>query len=304
MMKQPIIAIRNLSKKYKKSFAIEDINLAIQKGDFYGFVGPNGAGKSTTMRILLGLIQANAGEAEIFNETVSTQNQAILSRIGYIPSEVFFYEYLTVQKMIDFSARLRGNGSDIKAESQRLMQKFNVDSHKKIKELSFGNRRKVSIICALHHRPELYMFDEPTSGLDPLMQSLFWEEMQERHNNGATIFVSSHNLTEVQRYCTKAAIIKDGHIITSGPMDELRKTAVKRVVVQGLTAIPELENYMKDVIRTKDNISFLYQDTLGNLLTTLHQYKDTMTDLSIIEPDLDEVFRHFYLGTTMSGRDE
>lgn len=302
-MEQPIIAIEDVSKKYKDAFAIENINLTIQKGDFYGFVGPNGAGKSTTMRILLGLINASHGEAKIFNETVSAQNQAILARIGYIPSEVFFYEYLTVQKTIDFSARLRGNGADLRAESKRLMQKFNVDPHKKIKELSLGNRRKVSIICALHHRPDLYIFDEPTSGLDPLMQSLFWGEMLERHKNGATIFVSSHNLTEIQRYCTKAAIIKDGHIITSGPMDELRKTAVKRVVVQGLTTIPELENYMKDVMRTKDSISFLYQEPLGNLLAVLHQYKGTMTDLTIIEPDLDEVFRHFYLGT-MSGRDE
>lgn len=294
-MAQPVIAIRNLSKKYRDSYAINKISLDIQKGDFYGFVGPNGAGKSTTIRTLLGLIQATEGEATVFDEPVSTHNAAILARIGYIPSEVVFYDYLTVRETILFSARLRGSDETILAESQRLMDKFNIDANKKIKALSLGNRKKVSIICALQHQPDLYIFDEPTSGLDPLMQAVFWEEMQERHQKGATIFVSSHNLTEVQRYCTKAAIISEGKIISAGPMEELRKTSVKRVVIQGITAIPELEEQMKDMQQTQDGISFLYQDTLAQLMTVLYSYKDNILDLSIVEPDLEEVFRHFYV---------
>lgn len=293
-MAQPIISIKSVSKKYKKTFALENINLSILKGDFYGFVGPNGAGKSTTIRILLGLINATSGEVVVFDESAPSQRQNILARVGYIPSEIFLYEYLTVQKMLAFSARLRGKDSNVKAESERLVQLFDVDVTKKIKDLSFGNRRKVSIICALQHQPELYIFDEPSNGLDPLMQTIFWEEMQERHRNGATIFVSSHNLTEIQRYCTKAAIIKNGQIITAGSMEELREKAVKRIVIQGLTAVPELE--MKDVIQTKQSISFLYRDSIESLLTVLERYKGQITVLSIVEPDLEEVFRHFYLG--------
>ena len=294
-MAQPVITLSNLSKKYRDAYAIEEISLDIEKGDFYGFVGPNGAGKSTTMRILLGLIQATEGEARVFNQPVTTQTSSILARIGYIPSEVVFYDYLTVRETILFSARLRGSDETILAESQRLMDKFNIDANKKIKALSLGNRKKVSIICALQHQPDLYIFDEPTSGLDPLMQAVFWEEMQERHQKGATIFVSSHNLTEVQRYCTKAAIISEGKIISAGPMEELRKTSVKRVVIQGITAIPELEEQMKDMQQTQDGISFLYQDTLAQLMTLLYSYKDNILDLSIVEPDLEEVFRHFYV---------
>lgn len=295
-MTEPIISMRGVSKKYKETVALENINLSILKGDFYGFVGPNGAGKSTTIRILLGLINATGGEVSVFDEAITPQRQNMLARVGYIPSEIFLYEYLTVQKMIDFSARLRGREAEVKAESKRLMQLFDVDATKKIKDLSFGNRRKVSIICALQHRPELYIFDEPSNGLDPLMQAMFWEEMQERHRNGATVFVSSHNLTEVQRYCTKAAIIKNGQIITAGSMEELREEAVKRVVIQGLTTLPELE--MKDIIQTKQSISFLYRDSIATLLTVLERYKDQITDLSIVEPDLEEVFRHFYLDGT------
>lgn len=295
-MEKTIINMKSVSKKYKETLALENIDLSILKGDFYGFVGPNGSGKSTTIRILLGLINATSGEVAIFNEAASSQRQNILARVGYIPSEIFLYEYLTVQKMIDFSARLRGKESDVKAESERLIQLFDVDATKKIKDLSFGNRRKVSIICALQHQPELYIFDEPSNGLDPLMQATFWEEMQERHRNGATIFVSSHNLTEVQRYCTKAAIIKNGQIITAGSMEELREKAVKRIVIQGLTTVPELE--MKDIIQTKQSISFLYRDSIESLLTVLERYKGQITDLSIVEPDLEEVFRHFYLGDT------
>lgn len=290
-MTQPfIIETTHLTKKFGEHRGIDDVNIQVKQGDFYGFIGPNGSGKSTTIRLLLGLITQSSGSARLFNRSVGPNQIDILSKIGYMPSEALFYKGMTVHEVIRFSANLRGK--NCRKEALRLCELFQVDTSKKIEELSLGNRKKVSIICALQHEPELYILDEPTSGLDPFMQKIFWQELTERNRQGATIFVSSHNLAEVQRYCQHAAIIQDGRIIVQDTVQHLIQTTAKRVIIHGLNQLALAE--MKDVLTTEDSISFLYNGDIQALLEALYEKRNDLLDVSIADPDMDEVFMHYY----------
>ena len=183
----------SLTKYYGKARGIIDMNLTVEQGDFFGFIGPNGAGKSTTIRTLLGLISPTSGGAEILGMDILRQRDALLSHIGYMPSEASFYPNMRVKDVIRFSADLRRR--DCRMESKILCERLALDTNKKIRELSLGNRKKVSIVCALQHMPALYILDEPTSGLDPLMQREFFTILEERSAGGSTISVSYTHLT-------------------------------------------------------------------------------------------------------------
>lgn len=214
-----MIKITNLTKTYGKSRGVVNLSLHVPPGCCFGFIGPNGAGKSTTIRTLLGLITPTGGSAQVLGLDCVKDRTAILARVGYMPSEAMFYPEMRVREIIRLSARLRGKNCG--AEAAALCQALELDERKKIRELSLGNRKKVSIVCAMQHRPELYILDEPTSGLDPLMQRAFWAEIERRRQEGATIFLSSHVLYEVQRYCTRAAIIREGRLVVEGTTAEL-----------------------------------------------------------------------------------
>lgn len=265
------------------------MNLTVAQGDFFGFIGPNGAGKSTTIRTLLGLIAPSKGSAQILGMDIRRQKEEILSRVGYMPSEASFYRNMRVGDVIKFSADMRRK--DCRTKARNLCERLELDVNKKIRELSLGNRKKVSIVCALQHTPELCILDEPTSGLDPLMQRAFYAILEERNKDGATIFVSSHILSEVQRYCKHAAVIRAGRLLVSDSTQNLGHTDTKRVRLKGVKLPPDLPD-MKDVQTDGDSVSFLYggnlQDLL-NVLTTLN-----LTDVSITEPDLEEIFMHYY----------
>ena len=197
----------HLTKYYGKARGIADISLSVEEGDFFGFIGPNGAGKSTTIRTLLGLITATDGSARIFGQDIQTQQTALLGEIGYLPSETMFYHGMRVKDVLRLSADL--HKKDCGKEAEKLCRRLDLDTSRKIDELSLGNRKKVGIVCAMQHRPRLYILDEPTSGLDPLMQREFYALLQERSREGATVFLSSHVLSEVQRYCRHAAVIRE-----------------------------------------------------------------------------------------------
>ena len=283
------IKTTSLTKYYGRARGITDMNLTVEQGDFFGFIGPNGAGKSTTIRTLLGLTSPSEGSAQILGMDISRQKEEILSHVGYMPSEASFYRNMRVRDVIGFSAELRRR--DCRAEARNLCERLELDVNKKIRELSLGNRKKVSIVCALQHMPEVCILDEPTSGLDPLMQREFYSILEERNKNGATIFVSSHILSEVQRYCRHAAVIREGRLLVSDSTQNLGHTDTKRVRLRGAKLPLELPD-MKDVQTDGDSVSFLYggnlQDLL-NVLTTLN-----LTDVSITEPDLEEIFMHYY----------
>ncbi|MBE6671137.1 MAG: ABC transporter ATP-binding protein [Ruminococcaceae bacterium] len=283
------IETKKLTKYYGKSRGIIDVDLSVSKGDFFGFIGPNGAGKSTTIRTLLGLISATSGEAFIFGMNAKTQRNEILSKVGYLPSETNFYDGMKVKDILELSANLRK--MDCKAESKILCDRLELDINRKVGDLSFGNRKKVGIVCALQHNPELYILDEPTSGLDPLMQREFYSILKERNENGATVFLSSHVLSEVGRYCKHAAVIREGKILVSDSVDKLGHTGVKRVSLRGIDSIPYMDN-VKDVKVENDTVNFLYSGKANELLKELS--KLSFDDLTITDPDLEEVFMHFY----------
>ena len=279
----------NLTKYYGKSRGIIELNLTVNEGDFFGFIGPNGAGKSTTIRALLGLISPTSGESTIFGKKTSRSGSETLSDIGYMPSEAFFYNNMRVRDIIRFSANLRGR--DCSGEAKALCDRLELDTAKKISELSLGNRKKVSIVCALQHNPKLCILDEPTSGLDPLMQREFYSILEERNEQGTTIFLSSHVLSEVQRYCKHAAVIREGRLLVSDSTQSLGHTEAKRVSIKGVAAPPVLEN-MRDVKTSGDTVSFLYSGNPKMLLEALSGLP--LTDVSIGEPDLEEIFMHYY----------
>lgn len=283
-----IIETKNLTKYYGRHKGIDGLNLSVKEGSIFGFIGPNGAGKSTTIRLLLGLISKSSGEGSVFGLPLSKKKE-ILKRVGYLPSEMGFYPNMKVKDFLRYSGKLRGLNDSY--ETDKLCERLDLDQSKKIDSLSFGNRKKVGIVCALQHFPELYLLDEPTSGLDPLIQKEFWALLKERNETGATIFLSSHVLSEVQRHCKEAAIIKDGKIIIEGTVAELSKTTARRVHLQGVNTIPNLSGIADSSILDNE-VNFLYQGDINLLLEKLHQIP--IENLTITEPDLDEVFMHYY----------
>lgn len=284
-----IIKTTNLTKYYGKSRGIIDLNLTVTQGEFFGFIGPNGAGKSTTIRTLLGLISPTSGNAMIFGKNVAQKKESILQYIGYLPSEALFYPGMKVKDLLKLSADLRKKNCT--AESKLLCERLQLDTSRKIDALSFGNRKKVAIVCALQHRPKLLVLDEPTSGLDPLMQKEFFDILRERNKEGTTIFISSHVLSEIQRNCTCAAIIRDGRIIACDSVEILSKTSAKRITVHGIVNLKSLDG-IRDRKDSEDSISFLYSGDMDSLLRALSSGQ--VNDLTITEPDLEEIFLHYY----------
>ena len=284
------IQTTNLTKYYGKSRGIVDLNLAVKKGEFFGFIGPNGAGKSTCIRTLLGLIKCSSGSATVLGLDIQQDRTEILKRVGYMPSETMFYAGMRVKDVLKMSADL--HKKDCTEEAQSLCERLQLDVNKKVEELSFGNKKKVSIVCALQHEPELLILDEPTSGLDPLMQREFFQILQERNAKGATIFLSSHILAEVQKNCSRAGIIREGRLIACDNVEALSQTKAKRVHVQGDVNIEELVQ-VRDLCQTENGLSFLYGGEVKELLGVLA--KEPVVDLSISEPDLEEIFMHYYV---------
>lgn len=284
------IKTTELTKYYGKSRGILDLNLEVAEGDFFGFIGPNGAGKSTAIRTLLGLIHKSNGQAQVLGMDIEKDKNKILSEVGYLPSEAIFYSGMRVRQILRLSADLRRK--NCQREAQELCERLQLDPSRKVDELSFGNRKKVAIVCALQHNPKLCILDEPTGGLDPLIQREFFAILKERNQKGTTVFFSSHVLSEIQRNCRRAAIIREGRIIASGSVEELSQTNAKRVHVRGSFDAADLPG-VRDLSVTGEDISFLYSGDINVLLKELSARP--ILDLSVSEPDLEEIFMHYYL---------
>ena len=283
------IKTEKLTKYYGKSRGILDLNLTVDEGEFFGFIGPNGAGKSTTIRTLLGLIKQSSGSGRILGMDIEKEKEKILSCVGYLPSEAMFYRGMRVRDILKLSADLRK--TDCRGEAVRLCERLELDTSKKVEELSFGNRKKVGIVCALQHEPQLLILDEPTSGLDPLMQREFFAILRERNKKGTTVFLSSHVLSEIQRNCTRAAIIREGSLIACDSVEALAQTNAKRVTVHGEVELSGLTG-IRNLKKGEDSVSFLYSGDINALLAVLS--KSNVKDLAIAEPDLEEIFMHYY----------
>lgn len=269
-----VIEIKNLTKTYGKSRGVNDISLTVEQGDIFGFLGPNGAGKSTTIRSMLGMIHYQAGSIELLGLDAKTQQKELLRQVGYMPSEAMFYPTMKVKDVIKFAADARKMNCD--KEAEYLCKKLEVNTEKRINELSLGNRKKVSIVCAMQHKPKLFIFDEPTSGLDPLMQEIFFDLIMQYNKEGATCFLSSHVLSEVKRYCKNATIIREGKIIATDSVDNLSHSDVRHIKLWRNGKLEE----------------FVHRGDINELL---RQLQDTqIDDLLIEQPSLDEVFMHYY----------
>lgn len=284
------IETNQLTKFYGKSRGITNVNLSVEEGDFFGFIGPNGAGKSTTIRTLLGLIFPTSGSAAVLGKSILQNRIEILSQVGYLPSEAMFYSGMRVRDILSYSAKL--HQKDCKEEAGKLCERLELDISRRVDELSLGNRKKVGIVCALQHKPKLYILDEPTSGLDPLMQKEFYELLIERNQEGATVFLSSHVLSEISRYCKHAAVIRAGKILASDSVEKLGHTGVKRVTLQSAERVPEIPD-AKNITVENGSVSFLYSGSPKQLLTSLADL--SFEDFTVTDPDLEEVFMHYYV---------
>jgi ABC-2 type transport system ATP-binding protein len=288
-----IVEIKELTKYYGKHRGIENVSFNIEKSEIFGFIGPNGAGKSTTIRSILGLIRPDSGEAKIFGMDCIKKAPEIAKQIGYLPSEVFYYDGMKVKDLLNYSASFYKK--DCKKRILELSNIMNLDLNKKIEDLSFGNKKKVGIVQGLLHSPKLIILDEPTSGLDPLMQQTFFELLEEENKKGVTIFMSSHILNEVQRLCGRIAIIKNGKIIKTEKISELQGNNYKKIKLETISPLPnELvsSSNITNLSENKNNYNFIYNGDINFLISQLSKIK--IKNVVIDEPDLEEIFMHYY----------
>lgn len=285
------IETNNLCKSYGKSRGIIDVNLKIEYNEVFGFIGPNGAGKSTTIRTILNFIFPTSGRAKILGFDCIKESKKIRELIGYLPSEVNYYDDMKISELLKYSGDFYNK--DCSKRIKELSDIFEVDSSKKINELSLGNKKKVGIIQALLHEPKLIILDEPTSGLDPLMQKTFFEVLKEENKKGATIFFSSHILSEVQEMCNKVAIIKEGKILKTEEISKLRDAQFKKVMINFNNEISDINiPGAINAVKLGTSVKFLYNGDINNLIDNLH--KNKIKNLTIEEPSLEEIFMHYY----------
>lgn len=286
------IETNNLTKSYGKSRGIVDVNLKVKEGEIFGFVGPNGAGKSTTIRTLLNFIFPTSGKASIFGKDIVKESLEIKKILGYVPSEVKFYDEVKVKDIIKYSTSFYGDSS--KEEIDYLCEKLEVELEKKMGELSLGNKKKVAIVQALIHNPKILILDEPTNGLDPLIQKKLFEILLEQNKKGTTVFLSSHNLVEVENFCHRVAVIKEGKIIDTIEIDKLTKKLGLKVTIEaeGLKK-DDIEAFDGEVISANGReIIFNYSNGADKLIKELSKFY--IDKILIHEQSLEDTFMNYY----------
>lgn len=287
------IEVSHLTKYYGKSRGIVDVSLDLKEGEIFGFIGPNGAGKSTTIRTLLALLRPTSGHANIFGMDCIEKAPEIAKRVGYLPSEVFYYDGMRVRDLLSYAAGFYHKNCQRKISD--LADRLNLDVNKKIDDLSFGNKKKVGIIQGLLHEPDLIILDEPTLGLDPLMQKTFFELIREENQRGASVLMSSHILSEVQRICERVALIKEGRIIAIDTISALKEKNVRRFTFETKSPV-SIERFqidgIKDLVVKDRSCEFIYRGDVNPVMSLLSTIE--LDSITISEPDLEQIFLHFY----------
>jgi len=287
-----VIEVNHLTKCYGKARGIIDLSFQVEEGEIFGFIGPNGAGKSTTIRLLLSLIHPTSGSATIFGKDCIQYGPQLRQQIGYLPSEVFYYDRMKVIDLLKYSASFYPQDST--KRMQELAEMMELEMNRRIEDLSYGNRKKVGIVQGLLHRPKLLFLDEPTAGLDPLMQRKSFELIREENQRGVTVFFSSHILSEVQRMCNRVAIIREGRIVEIADIRTLQQNNYKKVRVTAgdvdtayfdMPGVTNLEQH-------NGTVRFFYK---GDVNAVMHKIGGiTVSDVTIEEPTLEEIFMHYY----------
>ena len=294
------IETEGLTKYYGKDRGIIDLNLKINEGEIFGFIGPNGSGKTTTIRLFLSLLFPTSGSGKIFNNDIVKNGPSIKKIVGFIPTEVHYYEYMTVKELIEYSARFYKISLDHRCD--QLVDALDLDLSRKIVELSMGNKKKVAVVQSLIHKPRLLILDEPTSGLDPLIQNHLFDILNEENEKGTTIFFSSHVLSDVEKFCHRVAFIKDGRIIIENDINSLKEKLLSRIAFRLKEGTDDITLQTPGVIlleKNKNGASFLYQGEIPILLKELSELP--VEKITITEPDLEEVFMHYYEGNSRDG---
>ena len=287
-----VIEFNKLTKYYGKAKGCKDIDFNVKEGEIFGFIGPNGAGKSTTIRCMLSLIYPTSGSVNIFGKDAIKYGPEVRENIGYLPSEIFYYDKMKVKDLLNYSASFYKN--DCSVRIKELAEIMELDLNRKIEDLSLGNKKKVGIVQGLLHSPKLIILDEPTSGLDPLMQQKFFNLIRKENKNGATVLFSSHILSEVQQLCNRVAIIKDGEILSIQDIKSIKHDSYKRFTFRGKS----LDNGKFDIEgvsqlkEREDKVTFLYKGDVNKIVKIISSLK--LTDIIIEEPTLEEIFMHYY----------
>ncbi|MFZ5817311.1 MAG: ABC transporter ATP-binding protein [Bacillota bacterium] len=288
------IQTQGLTRLYKNGRGIRRVDLTVPSGSVFGFLGPNGAGKTTLIRTLLGFLKPQAGQARVLGIDALTRSREVRQRVGYLPSDPALYEFLSGRENIEFALRLRGVKDRSRMKS--LADRLEVDLGRRVKALSRGNKQKVAIIAALAHNPELLILDEPTSGLDPLVQETFLQLIREERQNGRTVFMSSHIMSEVEAVCDLVGVIRAGEIVALDTVDHLKKQRVKYVQAEFAGEVPRLTGLagVSDWQVEGHRVRFTMAGSLDALVAELA--RRPLVDLTVTDPPLEEVFRQFYEG--------
>ncbi len=292
---KPVIRTEELTKRYGDTIALDALDLTVKEGEVYGYLGPNGAGKTTTIRLLLGLHRPSAGRAELFDIDAWRDPVEAHGRVAYVAGEPFLWPSLTSTETFEFLARLRG-GTDL-AYRDLLVERFKLDTHKKVRALSKGNRQKVQLIAAFASRADLLILDEPTAGLDPLMEVAFRETVMEAKERGQAAFLSSHILSEVEALCDRVGILRAGRLVDEGTLADLRHLSAQTVEVAFAGAAPELPPLPGVRVESAgpNALRFDVAGSVGPLIAALAEH--SISTLSSREPSLEEIFLHHYDGS-------
>lgn len=295
-----IVEVNHLKKYYGKHRGVEDVDFRIKEGEIFGFIGPNGAGKSTTIRCALSLIFPTEGNIRIFGLDSVKDKVEIARHVGYLPSEVAYYERMKVKDLLEYSMSFYGESSPRRLKY--LTDRMDLDVNRKIEDLSLGNKKKVGIVQGLLHKPRLIILDEPTSGLDPLMQQRFFDLIEEENKRGATVLFSSHILSEVKRLSHRIALIKEGRIEDMDQIAALQSNHYKNVQLSADPAVLDVfekSDMIEVVQRFTDQLHFRYRGEINLLLKALAQFD--IHNLSMEDPTLEELFMDYYGGSRNAG---
>ena len=295
-MSETILEIKNLTKYYGKVKGVENLSLSLNRGEIFGFIGPNGAGKSTTIRSVMNLINKDAGSVLFHGKELTRDDVEAKSRIGYLPSEVSLYDDLTVKGIFDHHESFYRNvksAAGIHEKRQDLVSRLKLDETRKIEDLSLGNLKKVGIVLALMHNPELIIMDEPTSGLDPIMQNVFYELLKEEREKGNTVFYSTHILSEVSKVCDRVGIIRNGELIRAGQVDEISDKQLTFVTVSSDDNDALVAQLGVRVLSNEEGtVRFANSMPDDELIKKLSNFR--IRKILIEEATLEEMFMHYY----------
>lgn len=291
-MEKIVLEIQKLTKYYGNVLAVKDLSLTLKEGEIFGFIGPNGAGKSTTIRAIMNLIHRTEGTILFEGKVLKKDDIALKEQIGYLPSEIYLYEDMTVKEILDYHASFYKK--DLKKRREDLVNRLKLDESRKIEDLSLGNLKKLGIVLAFMHEPKLLIFDEPTSGLDPMMQQVFYELLEEEKEKGTTIFYSTHILSEISKVCDRVGLIKDGTLLKIETIEEMKKKYLTFVTIESKDVKKIVHDLKLDMLEQNDHmIKFQNSCPADDLIQVLSKYH--IDKLLIEEATLEDMFLHYYM---------